>query len=157
MSDAPSHPLELKVPPPVVALLTGTLMWGIARYTPVIAEARSIRRGLIAVLAVAGCSLILSTALSFRRARTTVHPENPEKTTTLVTAGFYRLSRNPMYLGLVLMLMAWFIKLAAPFALLGPVLFVGYIGRFQIAPEERILRAKFGADYEQYAAKVRRW
>jgi protein-S-isoprenylcysteine O-methyltransferase Ste14 len=62
-----------------------------------------------------------------------------------------------MYLGLLCLLIAWAVYLPSLWAFAGPVLFVGYIGRFQIAPEERALSALFGAQYSAYQARVRRW
>jgi protein-S-isoprenylcysteine O-methyltransferase Ste14 len=75
----------------------------------------------------------------------------------LVTGGIYRLSRNPMYVGLVLFLMAWAIQLSMLWPYIGPVFFIIYINRFQIAPEERVMENKFGVEYSAYKNKVRRW
>ena len=79
------------------------------------------------------------------------------QSSSVVASGVYRHSRNPMYLGLLLVLSGWALYLsnAAP-ALLLPA-FVGYMNRFQIEPEERILAAKFGAPFTDYVAAVRRW
>lgn len=95
--------------------------------------------------------------IRFRRANTTVNPLKPQAASSLVTAGIYRYTRNPMYLGLLFLLVAWAVLLSSPFALLGPVAFVTYISRFQIVPEERVLAALFGAEYAAYQAGVRRW
>jgi protein-S-isoprenylcysteine O-methyltransferase Ste14 len=62
-----------------------------------------------------------------------------------------------MYLGLLLVVLGWAAFLCSAVALVGPVIFVAYIGRFQIAPEERVLSAKFGTAYSGYLARVRRW
>jgi protein-S-isoprenylcysteine O-methyltransferase Ste14 len=86
-----------------------------------------------------------------------VNPLKPDATTVLVTAGIYRFTRNPMYIGLTLTLLGWaaFLGNLLAFALLP--LFVFYITQFQIKPEERALRSLFGSIYEDYCAKVRRW
>ena len=81
----------------------------------------------------------------------------PGASSVVVTGGVYRLTRNPMYVGLVLLLWGWSVYLGSPWAWLGPLLFVGYVTRFQIVPEERALTRLFGADYVAYCAKVRRW
>lgn len=81
----------------------------------------------------------------------------PGKASALVTGSVYRLSRNPMYVGLALLLAAWAVYLSMLWPFLGPVLFVLYMNRFQIGPEERVMRGKFGEDYAAYAARVRRW
>jgi protein-S-isoprenylcysteine O-methyltransferase Ste14 len=109
------------------------------------------------VLALCGVAFALSGVIAFRRWNTTVRPEHPEKASTLVNTGPYRYTRNPMYLGLLVILLAWTVYLAAPVGMLGPVAFMLYITRFQIIPEERALRAKFGADYQRFCEGVRRW
>jgi protein-S-isoprenylcysteine O-methyltransferase Ste14 len=115
-------------------------------------------RGVAAVLGVAGgLAVSLAGVIEFRRARTTVHPLRPERASALVSGGIYRFTRNPMYVGMLTTLLGWAAWLAAPWALLGPVAFVAFIGRFQIAPEERVLQRLFGADYEAYTRRVRRW
>lgn len=149
--------LELKIPPPVVALTVAVAMWGISLVTPRL-ETSTVFRG-IAVLAIAILALGLSVAgvMVFRHARTTSNPLAPEKASSLVTSGVYRLTRNPMYLGLSLVLLAWAVFLSAPAALLGPLIFVLYISRFQIVPEERALTKLFGRTFADYKARVRRW
>ena len=109
------------------------------------------------ILAVAGIAISALGIASFKRAGTTVNPMKPELASLLVSSGVYRLTRNPMYVGLLLVLLAWAMFLAAPLALSGPLAFVLYIGRFQIAPEEVALSKLFGAEYVEYKAKVRRW
>ncbi len=81
----------------------------------------------------------------------------PEAASTLVCSGVYRVTRNPMYLGLLLVLTGWAVHLSCAWTLIGPLAFKLYIDRFQIAPEERALSGKFGADYSAYATRVRRW
>lgn len=121
--------LENKVPPPLVAL-------------PLIG---------------AGLLFVLAGGISFRRARTTVNPLKPEAASALVTSGIYRYTRNPMYVGFALWLLAWGLYLASPLVLLGVLGFVLYMNRLQIAPEERALGRLFGADFAAYRQRVRRW
>ena|ERR1700693_932613 len=151
------HPLELKVPPPVIALLMAGIMWGVSRLTPLTEVPASLRHAVAGTLAAIGIGLVVAGVLTFRFAKTTIHPEKPEKTSVLVSTGVYRVSRNPMYLGLLLILCAWAVWWSASWGLLGPVAFALYIYRFQIVPEERVLSAKFGTGYKQYTARVRRW
>jgi len=93
----------------------------------------------------------------FGRAGTTVNPHQPEETSALVTGGVYAWTRNPMYLGLTIVLIGWATRLGTltPFA--GPVIFVPLIERVQILPEEHVLRARFGKEYQDYCARVYRW
>ena len=108
-------------------------------------------------LAVLGLTVDAAGVLSFRRARTTVNPFAPERTVNIVSSGIYRLSRNPMYLGMACILTGWAVWLWQVQAVLGVVLFVAWITRFQIIPEERVLTQKFGTEYRQYRQRVRRW
>lgn len=152
-----AHWLELKVPPPVVAAMAAAGMWALARLLPDLRLALGLRAPVAILLAVAGFLLAGSGIVAFRRARTTVNPHKPKSASALVASGPYRFTRNPMYAGMLLVLLAWAVFLAAPLALLGPAAFVLYIGRFQVRPEERALEQLFGAEYGAYRARVRRW
>lgn len=149
--------LELRIPPPVVAALFAVAMWGISLAAPPIDMPRSIRIGAAAILAIAGGVFVIWGLIAFHLARTTVNPMKPEATSSLVRSGVYRFSRNPMYVGLLFVLVGWAVYLACTWSLIGPVAFVLYMNRLQIAPEERALSALFGAGYADYASKVRRW
>lgn len=149
--------LELRIPPVVLSLLTGFVMWGIARAGPALHVPLPGSRAIAALLALAGVALGAAGVAAFRSSRTTVDPRRPEAATSLVTGGPYRWSRNPMYLGLLLTLAGWALYLASPLALLLLPAFVAYMNRFQIEPEERAMRSNYGRDYEAYARSVRRW
>lgn len=149
--------LELKIPPPVVAVLIAASMWGISRVTPLLEVLASIRVAAAISIALAGVGFAVAGAVSFRRAKTTTNPMKPETSSSLVCSGVYRVTRNPMYLGVCFVLVAWAVLLSSGWALLGPLAFVLYMNRFQIAPEERALAARFGADYASYRSSVRRW
>jgi protein-S-isoprenylcysteine O-methyltransferase Ste14 len=149
--------LELKVPPLLLALGFGVLMWAIDRWLPMQTD-RSMIGTAIALATFALAVTIIGTAIvGFKRARTTVDPMHPEAASAIVTTGVYRLTRNPMYLGFLLALIAWTIFLGNVALALIPVLFVAYMNRFQITPEERALRARFGEPYAAYVRSVRRW
>ena len=149
--------LEHRIPPPVVGLLCAGGIWLLAQYTPGIELPRGLRLGAGIAVAAAGLAVMLAGVISFRLARTTVNPLRPETATALVVTGIYRRTRNPMYLGMLLVLLGWAIFLATPLGLLGVAAFALYIGRFQILPEERALNALFGSVYAEYASRVRRW
>lgn len=149
--------LELKIPPPVVALLLAGAMWLLSTAMPRVDTPAALRIGTALAIAAAGGAFSLAGMLAFRRAKTTVNPLHPDKASALVTAGVYRFTRNPMYVGLLLVLLAWAVGLSSLEALAGPVAFVLYINRFQIGPEERVLRTKFGREFEAYKSSVRRW
>lgn len=149
--------LELKVPPPVVALSVALCMWWVASVTPPLAWPFAIRVGIGVALAAAGLGLSIAGMISFRRARTTMNPTQPGSTSSLVTGGIYGVTRNPMYLGLLLDLLGWAAFLASPLAFLLVPCFLAYIDRFQIRPEERVLSGLFGEAYAAYRHRVRRW
>jgi protein-S-isoprenylcysteine O-methyltransferase Ste14 len=149
--------LELKVPPPIVALLTGVAMWLVSPLGPSVDLPPRARAVCMGTIAVCGGALALAGSIAFRRARTTINPLRPTNASSLVTSGIYRFTRNPMYLGLFLVLIAWAVRLSTFWVFAGPLFFVVYIRRFQIAPEERALAAKFGKDYTDYTTRVRRW
>lgn len=149
--------LETKIPPPAVALVVGLAMWGISLVTPPIALPPAVHAAVSVVLAILAVAFSVAGVLSFRLARTTLNPTTVGAATTLVTSGIYRITRNPMYLGLMLALMAWAVFRSSASALLGPAGFVVYINRFQIEPEERALREIFGEQFTLYCTRVRRW
>ncbi len=94
---------------------------------------------------------------AFRASRTTINPLKLDHASALVTGGVYRVTRNPMYVGVMLLLLAWGIYLSSLLSLAGLPVFVMYITRFQIQPEERVLRNIFGEKYSSYEKRVRRW
>jgi protein-S-isoprenylcysteine O-methyltransferase Ste14 len=149
--------LELKIPPPAVALALALLMW----LTAGVAVSAQVSGGAHVAAALAllciGQGISIAGMVAFRRAKTTVNPIKADKASSLVTQGVYRFTRNPMYLGLLLTLLAWAVYLRSPMAALWVIPYVLYINRFQIAPEERILLSLFGQAYTAYAARVRRW
>ena len=148
--------LELRIPPPAVGLLIAAAMWAIAGIS-LATLAVSNTDFAATVVALVGIGFDIAGLISFRRAKTTINPLRPDKTSSLVSSGVYRITRNPMYVGMLFLLIAWAIYLSSPWALLGPLAFVLYMNRFQISPEERVLAGLFGDDFENYKKKVRRW
>lgn len=154
MATPDRHPLELRIPPPVIAGTAALAQWLCTRRVP--PPPRS-RRAVAVTLLAAGATIGVLGVRNFGAAGTTIHPQHPERAQTLVTAGPYRWTRNPMYLGMAVGLLAIAIDRGKPVALL-PILGYGaYLTRFQIRPEEAALRARFGQDYDTYAKRVRRW
>ncbi len=109
------------------------------------------------LLVVVGSMITFSGVWSFRAASTTVDPLQPEKASTLVTTGIYKLTRNPMYLGMLLVLLGWFVYLGSLLNLILVGLFIWFINRFQIMPEESALQARFAEEYTSYCKATRRW
>jgi len=149
--------LELKIPPPAVTALVAGMMWGISKVTPPLEVPGLIRVVVTVLFVLTGACISLAGVVAFRREKTTINPMKPETTSVLITSGIYRFSRNPMYVGILFVLVAWTIFLSSAWAVIGAVTFVLYIGRFQIEPEERALTERFGAAYRDYKSAVRRW
>ena len=149
--------LELQIPPPVVTLLIGSAMWGVTWVAPSLEVQAFPRITVAVVIALVGLSFAFAGIVSIRRAKTTVNPKKLFDATSLVRSGIYRVTRNPMYVGLLFVLVAWAVFLSCVWALLGPPAFVLYMNRFQISPEERALAAIFGSEYSSYKKRVRRW
>lgn len=149
--------LELKVPPPAVALLMAALMWLCAWAVPAFGFLFPARDLYAIGLAVAGAVTDGLAIVSFVRAGTTVNPMKPASASSLVVSGIYKLTRNPMYLASLLFLAAWAIHLSNVVAFLLLPAFILYMNRFQITPEERALAALFGQDFAAYKSRARRW
>ncbi|MCQ4348859.1 isoprenylcysteine carboxylmethyltransferase family protein [Pseudomonas stutzeri] len=145
------------IPPPVVVALFAAAMWQLAERLPLGGFAFAGQRPLAGLLLFGGLALMAAAAWALFRAHTTVNPLRPERTTRLVTSGVFALSRNPIYLGDALILAALALGLGNWLNFLLLPAFVGLIGRFQIAPEERALQRLFGDEYRAYCARVRRW
>lgn len=150
--------LEKKIPPPLAASLIAVLMWVINSWSTNPKTGLSpIHWFLIVVLLAIGICIDLAGLIAFRRAKTTINPMTPEKTRSLVTQGIYQITRNPMYVGLCFFLLAWCVYLQSAWSILGVMIFILYINRFQIAAEERALETHFGDAYREYKNSVPRW
>ena len=104
-----------------------------------------------------GFLIIVTAARLFSRYKTIISPITPEKSTSLVTEGVFSFSRNPMYLGMLIIITSSSIFFATWVGLLLIILFIVIINFFQIEPEEKMMRKLFGEEYEAYTTKVRRW
>lgn len=151
--------MTLKLPPAIVGL---AFLFGIAAAPSVWPEAawqwpRALRGSAAIVLLLLSTAVAVSAAVQFLRAGTTVDPLHPDRSTSLITTGVYRVSRNPMYLGFVLTLLAAAVWLAHPVSLVLVPVFALVLDRFQIRGEEVALRAHFGERFDDYCRRVRRW
>jgi protein-S-isoprenylcysteine O-methyltransferase Ste14 len=149
--------LELRLPPVIVMLVAGTAMWVAAQVIPSVGAARAARLAVAVPLGLAGLLVALAGVREFRRARTTLHPLRPEAASSVVRTGIFARTRNPMYLGILLLLLAWGAWLANLASLALAAAVVPYLNRFQIEPEERAMARNFGAAYEAYRREVPRW
>jgi protein-S-isoprenylcysteine O-methyltransferase Ste14 len=163
MSRPPADPApsgrkrSLRLPPLVVAPLVALLMWLVARGTPAWSIAFPGIQLVAWALLASAMAVGMAGLAAFRNARTTVNPLQPDKASALVTNGIYRHTRNPMYLAVAMVLLAWGLLLGHAVAPCGVAVFVAWMNRYQIAPEERALAGLFGAEFERYRREVRRW
>ncbi len=157
MDEVKAQGLELKVPPIVVDLACAGSMWLLASLFPSWTWQLRATDVLAWALVGVGLVLLIPSAALFQRLRTSVNPMRPGNASTLVVTGFYRFTRNPMYLGFLLILAGVGTFLRNPACYLALLPFVAYMTRLQIMPEERFLEAKFGDDYSAYKRRVRRW
>ncbi|MBK5145318.1 isoprenylcysteine carboxylmethyltransferase family protein [Budviciaceae bacterium BWR-B9] len=149
--------LELRFPPPIIfavsLLLIGLINW----WFPSFRTASTLMSVVSGICFLASGIIGLSSLAMFYRQKTTVNPVKVNSATTLVDSGLYAFSRNPMYLALALLLLSICLWLGNLLSLAGVVLFIGFITRFQIIPEERALAEIFGENYQRYCQRVRRW
>lgn len=151
------HQLELKIPPLALCAVFAAAIGALGFFAPFGNAPFQGHRVVAIALVLAGIAVAVAGVLQFRRARTSVNPMEPRRASVIVASGVFRLSRNPMYVGMALALLGlafWYATL--PGFVLVPV-FCVYMTAFQIKPEERVLLAQFDEDFSAYMAKVRRW
>lgn len=149
--------MQLLVPPPLVGFLAGLIMWFLAREASMLTFSFMGQREAAYMLIATGFSIDIMAIASFRKAKTTINPLSPEKTSKLVVSGIYRFTRNPMYLGMLIILIGCAIWLGSALNVIVLAAFIAYITIFQIKPEEARLEELFGDELSAYMNKVRRW
>jgi len=152
--------LETLIPPPAVLLFTLVLMFIISRFDRariLYANDFSSNTLLATVLVIAGISITVLAIKQFKINQTTVNPLRPDTATFLVTSGVFKLTRNPMYLGMVLLCLSSVVFYGSAWCLIAVVAFIAFIVRFQIVPEERAMASLFGKKFAEYKANTRRW
>jgi len=149
--------VQLRIPPPIVALLAAIMMWVLHQWLPVSRWTAPPWTWLGSILCMLGVGIVAIAVAHFRRVRTTINPMQPDGASTLVTDGVFRISRNPMYLGLTLLLVGWAMLLESASPWLVPPVFVAVTTLWQILPEERALGRLFGQPYVAYRQRIPRW
>lgn len=144
--------LDTKIPPPIVTIITLTII-----YLFDLKEYNLNNDVITVVILFIGIIFILSAVIQFVNRKTTVNPTKPYKTTSLVITGVYKITRNLMYLGMLLIIISFAFYKASIISLILIPFFIFYINKFQIEPEEFEMRKKFGKEYEDYCKKVDRW
>lgn len=149
--------MKLKIPPAFQVLFFGFLMWLIKKLSAQTQFIFEYQKEISVLLFFLGVVIGLLALYTFQKAKTSVDPLNPEKASSLVVIGIYKYSRNPMYLALLFVLLAFFVRLGNFYNLSIIVLYIIYITEFQIKPEETVLTNLFGEEYLNYKLNVRRW
>lgn len=145
---------EMKIPPPIQALLAAGAMWAIAMPDRHASSSLS----LLAVGCwVLGVSIALVGIIQFKQHKTTVNPIKLNKVSSLVTSGIYAYTRNPMYVGLAVLLIGWGVWLGSTWSLIVVPVFIFTMTTLQIKKEEQVLTDLFGQEYIDYMKTVRRW
>jgi protein-S-isoprenylcysteine O-methyltransferase Ste14 len=132
-------------------------MWFVARRFPAPEFAFHGQAAFAAIILAAGLGIGLRGVQVFRLHATTINPMTPEAASAVVNTDIFAYTRNPMYLGLAVVLVAWTVYLGSLPAGLGVPGFIAYMTAYQIVPEERALANKFGEPYDEYRGRVRRW
>ena len=150
--------MKNKIPPPIIMSLFGLLIYLEDKYffASILIEFDKQRITTICISIVAACIIALG-MLEFSKAKTTVDPLRPERASSLVNTGIFKFTRNPMYLGMAIFLIAWCIKLGDILGLAIIPFFIWYMTVFQIKPEEKAMQKIFGEEYLNYKTRVRRW
>ena len=144
--------LDTKIPLTIVTIITLTII-----YLFDLKEYNLNNDVITVVILFIGIIFILSAVIQFVNRKTTVNPTKPYKTTSLVITGVYKITRNPMYLGMLLIIISFAFYKASIISLILIPFFIFFINKFQIEPEEFEMRKKFGKEYEDYCKKVDRW
>lgn len=161
MSDLLSK-LETKIPPPAVMAVCAAGLWLTQNQVSLALfdiEGQSFPWTTQLAIAVflSGVAMDVASLKRFFSVRTTINPLKPQQASKLVTSGTYSFTRNPMYVGLMMWLVAAGIYTNNPLTLIWPVVFITYINRFQIQPEEHFLKQLFGEEYLEYSQNTPRW
>ncbi len=151
------YKMKLKIPPALQVAIFATLMWLIKKVTGSTHFEFEQQRTISWIIFSIGILIEIIAIYAFRKARTTADPLHPDKASKLVIVGIYKISRNPMYLGMLFILFSFVIRLGNLFTIPILILYIWYITTFQIKPEEKVLAKLFGEDYSIYCKKVRRW
>ena len=149
--------MKNKIPPPILLLITGTIMWFVAKSEFAYPISIPYPLALSVSLAAIGIAIASIAARQFSIAKTTINPLSPETATSLVDGGIFSVSRNPMYVGLLLVSIGWAVWLASLTNIAVIVLSVVVMTNLQIKPEEDALRKLFVEKYAEYCRNVRRW
>ena len=144
-----------KIPPPIVTFICGLAIYFSKSFFN---QFFSYSNNIISLfLLILGLLVFLSAVKSFRIQKTTVNPLDPKQASSLVTSGIFKFSRNPMYLGMLIILLSMSFKFNLIGGLITSIFFYIFITKFQIIPEEAAMNELFGNEFIDYCKKTKRW
>jgi len=143
------------VHPPIVALMFIVIAYFLGRFVPLPLVVPGILRSIGLVLTFVGFLLGIGAFMEFRKARTTLDPHGSSK--QVVTSGIYRFTRNPIYLGFLLMVIGLPLNSGLYWGIVMAPFYVFIMNGLIIQHEEAYLERKFGETYTSYTSRVRRW
>ena len=149
--------MKNKIPPPIVTLVFGLLIYFTRNYLPSYENISFVLNDLSMVLLIAGITITGPAIVAFKNNKTTVNPIHIEKATSLVTSGIFMISRNPMYLGMFSVLLAVSLKFNLIGGIMLSLIFMFFITKFQIIPEEIAMEKLFKDEFILYKKKTRMW
>ena len=144
-----------RIPPPIVTFICGITIYYSKSYFNQFLSYSNNRISLF--LLILGLFVFISAVRSFRKQRTTVNPLEPRQASSLVVSGIFKYSRNPMYLGMLIVLLSISFKFNLAGGIVISLFFYLFITRFQIFPEEEAMNELFGDEFIEYSNKTRRW
>ena len=148
----------MKIPPLAQLVFCLVISAVFATYLPMIRfSVNTVVITFVVALTLLGLAFILPAVVSFIKHKTTVNPQALANTTTLVTSGLFGVSRNPMYVGMLGLLLAFTLWLGAISAIVGVAIFFVSINELQIRAEEESLHEIFGDAFDEYTQRVPRW
>ena len=147
--------MKIKIPPPLIVVFLITLVYLSSNF--IVGFELPFRTQLSILLLLIGLSVIFIPVFQFIKSKTTINPQSFKNVNNLVSSGIFKISRNPMYLGMLIIIMSTVVYYFNYFSVLTPFIFYFWINEFQIKREEKKLEGKFGPDYKKYKSKTRRW
>ena len=147
--------MKIKIPPPLIVVFLTTLVYLSSNF--IIGFELPFRTQISILLLLIGLSVLFIPVFQFFKSKTTINPQNFKNVNNLVSSGIFKISRNPMYLGMLIIIMSTVVYYFNYFSVLTPFIFYFWINEFQIKREEKKLEEKFGSDYKKYKSKTKRW
>ncbi len=144
-----------KIPPPIITFICGlTIFYSKSFFNQFFIYNNNIVSLFLLIL---GLAIFISAVISFKKQKTTINPLEPRQASSLVVSGIFNFSRNPMYLGMLIILLSISFKFNLIGGMVISLFFYIFITKFQIIPEEDAMNELFGDKFIEYSRKTRRW